>query len=63
MAQFRDWAGFMSTIEETTPNPEVEMEALKVVLNLCNTAEEAAEVATALGIEHHIATLLKESSE
>ena len=51
MAQFRDWAGWMETVEETEPNPEVEKKALRVVLSTCRTAGEAAEVAKALGID------------
>lgn len=63
MAQFRDWSGWMSTIEETEPDPEAEKQALRVVLSTCKTADEAAEVAMALGIEHHIPALLEESKK
>lgn len=63
MAQFRDWAGWQATIEDTEPNPEVEKQALRVVLSACRTADEAAEVAMALGIEHHIPALLEESKK
>lgn len=63
MAQFRDWSGWMSTVEEVEPNPEVEKQALRVVLSTCRTAGEAAEVAKALGIEHHVPALLEESTK
>lgn len=57
MAKFRDWAGWMATTEEVEPNPEVEKRALKVVLSVSRSPEEAAEVAMALGIDHHIKSL------
>ena len=52
MARYRDWAGWMATVEEVEEDPKNEEKALDTIIRASSTPEEAAEVALALGLGH-----------
>lgn len=60
MAQFRDWVGWQSTIEDVDPAPDTEKKALRKLINIINDPDEIAEVAIILGIDHHFSNLREE---
>lgn len=61
MARHRDWVGWQQTIEEVERDEEVEINALRNLIRVSKDPQEAAEVAMALGIDHHLETLLSEN--
>lgn len=63
MAQFKDWTGWMSTVEEVEPDSSVEKEALRKLILISDDPEEVAEVATILGIIQHLPALQQEMTE
>lgn len=60
MAHFKDWVGFMATVEEVEPDSDVEKEALRKLILISDDPEEVAEVATILGIAQHLPAVRQE---
>lgn len=61
MTRYRDWTGWMATTEEVERDEGVEINALRNLIQVSKTPEEAAEVALALGIDHHLEGLLRKN--
>lgn len=63
MAYFKDWTGFMATVEEVEPDPDTEKKALRNLINISDDPEEIADVARILGIDHHLPAIREEARQ
>lgn len=54
-----DYSGWMRSVEEVDPQPDVELQALGKLVHLIDDPEEFLYVAKILGIDHHLSDLRK----